>query len=164
MWVYVYLAIGSNLGNRVSNIKKSINYLKSTRGIKFERASCVFESPAQGGPKGQSPYLNLAIKIKTILTPFELLDTLKNIEIKLKRKNDIHWGPRTIDLDILSYSDLVLISDRLSIPHPLMHRRMFVLKPLSEIGPDFIHPIYNKTVLKLLRGMNNGTKKIVPFN
>ena len=149
-----YLAIGSNLGDRKVNIKKSIRYLKSNQRIKVEKSSRLYEFPAQGGSKKQPKYLNAAVKIKTSLPPFDLLEELKSIESRLKRRSVVHWGPRTIDLDILFYDNLVFANDRLFIPHPLLHKRVFVLKPLSEIAPEFIHPLYNKNIKELLRGID----------
>ncbi|MDD5006015.1 MAG: 2-amino-4-hydroxy-6-hydroxymethyldihydropteridine diphosphokinase [Candidatus Omnitrophica bacterium] len=159
-----YLAIGSNLGNRLANIKESLRYLKEINRIHIDKISPIYESSPEGGPKNQPKYLNLALKIKTALAPFDLLNELKIIEKKLKRRNKIHWGPRTIDLDILFYGDLILSSRALSLPHNLLHKRIFVLNPLVGIAPNFIHPVYNKSVKELLRGLKNGNKKIVPFN
>ncbi|MBL7196632.1 MAG: 2-amino-4-hydroxy-6-hydroxymethyldihydropteridine diphosphokinase [Candidatus Omnitrophica bacterium] len=159
-----YLAIGSNLGDRIINIKKSIRYLKSNQRIKFEKASRLYETPAQGGPINQPKYLNAVVKIKTTLPPLDLLEELKLIELKLKRKNMLRWGARTIDLDILFYGDFVFINDRLSIPHPFLHKRIFVLKPLSDIAPNLVHPLYKKSIKELLRKFSKGDEKVIPFN
>jgi 2-amino-4-hydroxy-6-hydroxymethyldihydropteridine diphosphokinase len=158
-----YLGIGSNLGDRIENIGASIRYLKSIPRISVGQISRVYESPACGGPKNQPKYLNAAVKIHTALTPSDLLGVLKSIESKLKRKSSVKWGPRTIDLDILFYGDLVLLSDKLSIPHPLLHKRIFVLKPLSEIAAGLMHPLYKKSIKNLLEGLNKD-KEIVPFS
>ena len=130
-----YLGIGSNLGDRSVNIKESIRYLKLIPRISVKKASSFYETLACGGPRNQPKYLNAAVKIRTSLTPSDLLKKLKNIELKLKRRKSVRWGPRTIDLDILFYGDLVLASDKLTIPHSLLHKRIFVLKPLCEIAP-----------------------------
>jgi 2-amino-4-hydroxy-6-hydroxymethyldihydropteridine diphosphokinase len=118
-----------------------------------EKISPIYETPPCGGPKNQPKYLNAAAKIQTTLTPFDLLAELKEIEIKLRRKKTVRWGARTIDLDILFYSDLVFVSDKLTIPHPLLHKRMFVLRPLCDIAPKLIHPLHGKNIKELLRGM-----------
>lgn len=159
-----YLAIGSNLGNRLSNIKESLRCLRGVHRIQVEKISPIYESLAQGGPKNQPKYLNLTVKIKTELAPLDLLGELKAIERKLKRRNTLHWGPRTIDLDILFYSDIVFLNKGLSLPHQLLHKRIFVLKPLSDIAPQFMHPLYKKTIKELLKGVRDGAKKIVPFS
>jgi 2-amino-4-hydroxy-6-hydroxymethyldihydropteridine diphosphokinase len=159
-----YLAIGSNLGNRIANIKKSLRYLEEAKRIHIDKISPIYESLPQGGPKNQPKYLNLTVKIKTTLTPLDLLREIKIIEKKLKRKNSIHWGPRTIDLDILFYDDLILMSKVLSIPHLLLHKRIFVLKPLSDIAPKFNHPLYKRSIKELLQEFKKDTGKIALFN
>lgn len=162
--VVSYLGIGSNLGDRVINIEKSIRYLKLVTRISIEKVSTFYETPSKGGPKNQPKYLNAVAKIKTALPPLDLLNELKIIESKLKRRKAVRWGPRTIDLDILFYNGLVFINNRLSIPHPLLHKRIFVLKPLSEIAPDFVHPLYKNNIKELLRRLKKNDEKIVPFN
>jgi len=130
--VVCYLGVGSNLGNRRKNIKKALDYLAKTKGIKIEKASRIYETKAVGGvPQGK--FLNAAIKIKTSLTPQLLLETLKKIEKDLGRKNTVRWSPREIDLDILLYGNKVIKIKNLVIPHPRMFEREFVLKPLREI-------------------------------
>ena len=130
--VVCYLAVGSNLGNRRKNIKKALDYLAKTKGIKIEKASRIYETKAIGGV-AQGKFLNAAIKIKTSLTPQLLLKTVKNIEKDLGRKKTVRWGPREIDLDILLYGNKFIKIKNLVIPHPRMFAREFVLKPLREI-------------------------------
>lgn len=127
-----YLAVGSNLGKRRENIKKALEYLAKTKGIKIEKASRIYETEPVGGP-AQAKFLNAAIKIKTSLTPHLLLGTLKKIEKDLGRKKTVRWGPREIDLDILLYANKFIKIKNLVIPHPRMFKREFVLKPLREI-------------------------------
>ena len=130
--VVCYLGVGSNLGNRRKNIKKALDYLVKTKGIKIEKASRIYETKAVGGvPQGK--FLNAAVKIKTSLTPQLLLEALKKIEKDLGRKNTVRWGAREIDLDILLYGNKVTKRKNLVIPHPRMFEREFVLKPLREI-------------------------------
>lgn len=148
--VAAYLGIGSNLGDRVVNIEKSIRYLKLIRRIKVQKVSLLYEFPPQGGPRNQPEYLNAAVKIKTTLLPWDLLSELKTIELKLGRKKAVRWGQRTIDIDILFYNDLVFVNEKLCIPHPLLHKRIFVLRPLSEIALNFVHPLYKENIKKLL--------------
>jgi len=131
--VVCYLGVGSNLGNRGRNIKlavKKIGDLKDTRIIK---ESGFFNFPPAGGPVGQNNYLNAALKIQTKLSAPSLLKKLKKIEDELGRAKTARFGPRIIDLDILLYGDKSIKTKRLTIPHPRMFSRDFVIKPLKEI-------------------------------
>ncbi|MDD5291560.1 MAG: 2-amino-4-hydroxy-6-hydroxymethyldihydropteridine diphosphokinase [Candidatus Omnitrophica bacterium] len=159
-----YLAIGSNLGNRIVNIKESLRLLRGINRIQVEEISPLYESFPQGGPKNQLNYFNLAVAIKTTLAPLDLLGELKAIESKLKRRNTVRWGSRTIDLDILFYGDLVFINEKLAIPHLLLHKRVFVLKPLSDIAPKFEHPLYKKSINELLENLKGKDKIIMPLD
>ncbi len=128
-----YLGIGSNLGNRRKNIKlavKKINALKNTCVLKESK---VIESLPAGGPSGQPDFLNAALKIKTKLSPINLLKELKRIEKDLGRTKTARFGPRVIDLDILLYGDRIMRGERLTIPHPRMFGRDFVTRPLAEV-------------------------------
>jgi len=130
--VVCYLGIGSNLGDRRKNIKRALEILKNTKGIKLEKVSKIYETEPVGGPP-QEKFLNGVIKIKTSLSAPQLLKTLKRIEKYLGRKKTIRFGPRVIDLDILFYKDLVINRKDLKIPHPRCFERRFVLKPLMEV-------------------------------
>lgn len=130
--VVCYLGIGSNLGNRRNNIKKALDYLAKTKGIKIEKTSRIYETEPVGGP-AQGKFLNAAIKIKTSLTPQLLLKTIKKIEKDLGRRKTVRFGPREIDLDILLYGNEVIKRRDLAIPHPRMFEREFVLRPLRDI-------------------------------
>ncbi len=130
--VVCYLGVGSNLGNRRKNIKKALEYLAKTRGIKIEKTSRIYETEPVGGP-AQDKFLNAAIKIKTSLTSCLLLKNIKKIEKDLGRKSTVRFGPREIDLDILLYGNKIIKRRGLVIPHPRMFEREFVLKPLREI-------------------------------
>ncbi|PIP20744.1 MAG: 2-amino-4-hydroxy-6-hydroxymethyldihydropteridine diphosphokinase [Candidatus Omnitrophica bacterium CG23_combo_of_CG06-09_8_20_14_all_40_11] len=130
--IVCYLGVGSNLGNRRENIKKALDYLAKTKGIKIEKASRIYETEPMGDP-AQGKFLNAAIKIRTSLRPQLLLAALKKIEKDLGRKKTVRWGPRKIDLDILLYANKVIKRENLVIPHPRMFAREFVLKPLREI-------------------------------
>ena len=146
----VYLGIGSNLGNRRRNIEKSLSLLKAEKEIRIKKQSSFYITKPVGGPK-QRDFKNGVVLIETTLSAKNLLKALKVIENKLgRKKNAKKWGPRVIDLDILDYGQLVIRSNSLSVPHPLMHERLFVLIPLAQIAPRFKHPILNKTVGKLL--------------
>ena len=128
-----YLGLGTNLGKRQLNIRlaiKKITLLKNTRVLKQSK---IIQTLPVGGPLGQPKYLNAALKISTEFRPLVLLEKLKNIEKELGRKETKRFGARIIDLDILLYDDLLLQSKRLTIPHPRMFRREFVIKPLLEV-------------------------------
>lgn len=145
-----YIALGANLGPREKNIAAALNALEHTRGITVERVSNLYETEAVGGPPGQPAYVNAAARLRVTLTPERLLAVLQQIETSLGRERRERWAPRTIDLDILFYDDRVMSDDNLSIPHPLMHERRFVLEPLAEIAPNVRHPTLGLTPRELL--------------
>lgn len=149
MWIKSYIGIGSNLGDRRKKIQLALKVLKEKKDIIVEKVSPFYETLPVGGPP-QGKFLNGVIEISTTLTPRELLEVLQEIEKALGRVRKERWGPRTIDLDILFYGDLIVNEERLIIPHPLMHKREFVLKPLLRIAPNLIHPVLKKSVKELL--------------
>jgi len=158
----VYLALGSNLGNRRQNVLAAAALMQKIKGIKVGKISKLYETEPWGY-KNQPKFINAAVEIKTELSPLQLFMILKGIEKKLGRKpQKIKWGPRIIDIDILLYGDRVIKTGRLEIPHPQMHRRIFVLRPLSEIAPDVVHPELKKSIKALLeenRKKNEGHKE-----
>jgi 2-amino-4-hydroxy-6-hydroxymethyldihydropteridine diphosphokinase len=131
----VFLALGSNLGNRRHNIEKALHLLKE-KGIIVEKMSSIIETDPVGGPPHQEQYLNAVIQVETKSSPVELLQTLQSIELQLGRTRDVVHGARTIDLDILFYDNLKINTPQLTIPHPRMGQRFFVLEPLKEISPE----------------------------
>lgn len=152
-WHTAYIALGSNLGDKQAYLDQAVQKLSQARGCAVEAVSDFIVTPPYGGVE-QDDFLNGALKLRTLLPPRELLDLLHEIEADAHRKREIHWGPRTLDLDILLYDDLVLDSPELHIPHIEMHKRDFVLKPLAQIAPWVRHPIYRKTVAQLLEDIN----------
>lgn len=152
-WHTVYLAVGSNLGDKEEYIRQGIWKLKKHPQIRVERVSELLVTEPYGGVE-QDKFLNGAVRIKTLLTPKELLTELHRIEAESGRERKIHWGPRTLDLDIIFYDKLVYEDDELIIPHVDMQNRYFVLKPLSEIAPNMRHPILGKTVSEMLAAVN----------
>ena len=129
----IYLGLGSNLGNKTDNLKKAINLIKNFPKTKIVNISKVYETKAWGYTK-QDNFLNLCLEIKSNLSPKELLRKCQSIENKLKRERDIKWGPRTIDIDILIYQDFNLDSKELTLPHPRIKERAFVIWPLLDLN------------------------------
>ncbi|MFQ3676242.1 MAG: 2-amino-4-hydroxy-6-hydroxymethyldihydropteridine diphosphokinase [Endomicrobiia bacterium] len=142
----VYVSLGSNLGNRRNNILASIKYIKQF--AKIIKKSFLYEtSPV--GYLDQPYFFNCAIQIETDLGPMTLLDKLKSIEKLMGRKKTVRWTNRIIDLDILFYNNSIIQTQKLFIPHKELHKRKFVLYPLEDIAPDYIHPILKKTIFQL---------------
>jgi|GEM_PF-552839 len=146
--VTAYLGLGSNVGDREEYIEQAITILKETPGIKVVRRASNYETMPEGN-RSQPQFINSAVEIKTSLDPDKLLAACQAIEDTLGRERGIEWGPRTIDIDILLYKDVVMSEDDLSIPHPLLQERMFVLEPLNEIGARVMHPVLERTVAEL---------------
>ena len=142
-----YIGIGSNLGNRQENCFRALEILEK-RGIKVQRKSSLYETEPWG-VKDQPRFVNMVVQIETTLKPNDLLRILKDIETEIGRQDSFHWGPRMIDLDILLFNDLVLNEEDLQIPHPYLHEREFVLRPLNEIAPEVIHPVFQISIDKL---------------
>ena len=144
----VYIGIGSNLGDRRVNIDRGIELLNQLKDTEVEKVSSLFETDPQGGPP-QGRFLNGALEMVTSILPLELLRKLKWIEKRLGRKRTEACGPRPLDLDLLFYDDVVVKGKELEIPHPRLHQRIFVLRPLAEIAPEVVHPILNKNIARL---------------
>lgn len=148
-WHRVYLGLGSNLGEKDSYLNQAVKSLEETRGCQVEKVSSYLVTEPYGEVE-QDDFLNACLSLKTWLLPEELLERLHEIEKEAHRERKIHWGPRTLDLDILLYDDLVLETEDLIIPHEDMENRDFVLKPLCEIAPGKRHPISGKTIRQLV--------------
>lgn len=142
-----YISIGSNLGDREENCRQAIKLIEKN-GIVVRKQSRMYETEPWG-VKDQPKFINMAIEAETDKKPEELLRVLEEIEKEIGRTETVKWGPRVIDLDILFYDDLILKIPGLEIPHPLLHKREFVLKPLCEIAPDKKHPVTGKTVKEM---------------
>jgi 2-amino-4-hydroxy-6-hydroxymethyldihydropteridine diphosphokinase len=131
--VIVYLGVGSNLGERRKNIKLSVKKIRALKDTQVIKQSKLLETFPCGGPAGQSKYLNAALKIRTCFTPLKLLKKLKDIENSMGRRKTVRFGPRIIDLDVLLYGDETIRNRKLTIPHPRLFSREFVIKPLMEV-------------------------------
>ena len=153
----VYISLGSNLGNRVENIRRAKELVSREKQVKIKKESSIYETEPVGGPL-QGYFLNQVIEIETNFTPMDLLRSLLEIERKLGRKRGINRGPRLIDLDILLFDDLILKEFDLEIPHPRLALRKFVLAPMAEINPEFYHPIFKKKLNDLLKDSGDNKK------
>ncbi len=154
-----YIALGSNLGQREENLRQALAAIAELSGTNVEMLSHFIITAPVGGPAGQEDYCNAAARLATELSPEELLTALAGVEQKLGRfrAGEMRYGPRMMDLDILFYNDWVLDKPELTIPHPRLHERLFVLRPLAEIAPDMIHPLMGKSIMALLRACPMGS-------
>ena len=134
-----YISLGSNLGDRERTLNEAIRELKGSEGIAVLKASTFIETDPVGRTD-QPKFVNSVVEIETSLDPQTLLNRLETIEGRLGRRREVRWGPRTIDLDIVLFGHLTLCTDRLTIPHPEMAKRRFVLEPLFELAPDLTVP------------------------
>ena len=148
-WHEAYIAVGSNMGDSRGHIAKALGQLEKHKDIQVTKVSGLLETLPYGGVEKEN-FVNGMFEIRKLLTPEELLRELHKIEASEGRERKIHWGPRTLDLDIIFYDDLIYSSEDLVIPHVDMENRYFVLKPLSELAPNFRHPITHKTVAQML--------------
>ena len=149
-WHRCFVALGSNLGDKQAYLDGAVEALRTDPCIRLKRVSAYLVTAPYGGVK-QDDFLNGAVELETLYAPQELLDRLHEIELDAKRERLVHWGPRTLDLDILFYDDLVQDEPTLTLPHPDMQNRDFVLRPMAELAPNFVHPIFHKTMGQLLK-------------
>ncbi len=146
----VYLSLGTNLGNKEENLRTAMTLIEEQVGTITSQSALYASAP--WGFDSENTFLNNAISVETSLTPEELLSTTQRIEHTLGRTHksvDGQYSDRLIDIDILLYDDVVMHTPSLTLPHPLMHRRLFVLEPLSEIAPTMIHPLLQKEIATL---------------
>ena len=146
------IALGANLDARAWTLGRALDILRAREDLRFVAVSSFFDTTPVGGPPNQPRYLNAAAELETCLSPRELLDVLLETERVLGRDRSSPERnlPRTIDLDVLLYDEVILSEAGLDLPHPRMHERSFVLGPLSEISPGWVHPVLKKTIRELL--------------
>ena len=145
-----FIGLGSNLGDREANLRQALEHLAQTPETSVVRASSLYDTEPVG-VEDQPHFLNAVAQLETQLTPRQLLWNLMLIERRLGRVRSQRWGPRTIDLDMLLYEDVVMDDEDLQLPHPEMTRRSFVLVPLVELEPLLLHPVTGETMLALLQ-------------
>ena len=147
----VYLGLGSNLGNKGENIHKAITLIGERVGLVVRQSSLISSEP--WGFQSENKFLNSAVKVTTSLSPLQILEKTQQIEREMGRMHKSvggRYSDRLIDIDILMYDDLVVQTDVLTLPHPLMHERLFVMEPLAEIAPRAIHPVFAETIENML--------------
>ena len=148
-----YLGIGSNLGDRRTVLRQACDRLERVPGVSAVRLGPIYETAPVGGPADQGAFLNAAVAVDTELPAAELVAACQRIEQAMGRPDEtqrVRWGPRVLDLDLLLYDEAIIDADGLTVPHPRMHERWFVLKPLADLAPQARHPTLDRTIAELL--------------
>ncbi|MEG2353485.1 MAG: 2-amino-4-hydroxy-6-hydroxymethyldihydropteridine diphosphokinase [Clostridium sp.] len=143
-----FIAVGANVGDKKRNIQDAFGIISKSGHTKIKNTSKFYETKPVGYTE-QDDFINCAIEVETLLTPLELVRFLLGVEKDLKREHIIKWGPRTIDLDVILYDDIISNNPEVIIPHPRMHERMFVLQPLNDIAAYELHPILKKRIFEI---------------
>lgn len=156
-WHKAYLALGSNMGDKEGYIRQALQSMDANPEIRVGKCSTLIRTAPYGGVE-QDDFLNGAVEIETLLPPLELLEELHRLEQNANRERKIHWGPRTLDLDILLYDAEIISMEQLMVPHPDMLNRTFVLEPMAEIAPCLRHPLEGKTMVQLLKELKERTE------
>ncbi len=157
-----YISVGSNLGHKLENCRRGIQLL-TRRHARLKAESRIYQTEPVDYAD-QDWFINIVVKIETILDPHPLLDLTQSIQGKTGRVQDpIRFGPRVLDLDIILYDEMVINSAQLIIPHPRMHKRRFVLKPLCDIDPTIIHPVFKTDVQTLLDSLDVNEQRIIEY-
>lgn len=153
-WHRAFVALGSNMGDKQGYLDGAVEALRADECVRVKKVSSYRVTEPYGGVE-QDDFLNAAMEIETLYDPEELLDALHVLEQAARRERLIHWGPRTLDLDILFYDDLVQDDPALILPHPDLQNRDFVLGPMVELAPNFVHPVLHKTMRQLLDALSS---------
>lgn len=156
-WHKVYLSLGSNMGDKRENLLEAIKRVGELENTEVVKSSTILETEPFGYIE-QDNFLNACLEVKTLLTPQEFLSSILKIELDMGRVREIKWGPRVIDIDILFYDNEIIQEDNLAVPHPWICEREFVLEPLSEIAPNYVHPLERKTIMMLARKLKESGK------
>ncbi len=157
------IALGSNLGDRRRQLESAVGELSSSRDVVLKAVSPLYETAPVGGPDNQGAYLNGAALIETGLKASALLAYLHEIEAHHERERLVRWGARTLDLDLLTYDSLLSDDVDLELPHPRMHVRRFVMVPVCDIAPDWVHPRLNRTMHDILQDIPVEPGDLRPF-
>lgn len=157
-WKQVYLGIGSNLGDKKRYLENAVASLKQNELIREVKCSEWMVTEPYGGVE-QDDFLNGALELQTLYDPYELLDFLQKLELQAGRERKVHWGPRTLDLDILFFEDFISADPMLTVPHPDLENRGFVLRPLAQLNPCCRHPVNGKSIKQMLRELEIEEKK-----
>ena len=155
-----FIGLGSNLGNRLGNLRGAIAAIREMPGLTITQMSSVYETEPVGH-RDQPKFINAVIEVACELSPADLLTVLLRIEKHMGREPRGKWEPRVIDLDIIYYGDQILKTHELTVPHPEAARRVFVLEPLAEIAPDFVDPVERKPVQELLAQLDRAGQAVV---
>jgi 2-amino-4-hydroxy-6-hydroxymethyldihydropteridine diphosphokinase len=154
-----FIGIGSNRGNRKENCETAVRIIATNKDTEGIRKSSLYETEAWG-EESQNNFINCVAEIKTGKNVFDFFSLLQQTENKIGKKKEGFWGPRNIDIDLLFFGQEIINEPDLKVPHPFLHLRRFVIKPLSEIAPDFIHPTLNQSIKILLKKLTD-TKKVL---
>lgn len=146
----VFLGLGGNLGEPLELFRQARQRLLEHPQIAELKSSALYRTPPVGGPAGQPDYLNAVLELETDLSAGELLVLCQALEHEGGRTREIHWGPRTLDIDLLFFANVVSAEPELTLPHPRLHLRRFALEPLKDLAPGFRHPLLDRSVVDLL--------------
>jgi len=162
--ITVYIGLGSNMGDRQAYCEEAVRLVSRFPATSIIRVSSLYET-APIERTDQDWFINCVVAVRTSLSPQELLRACQEVEQFLGRKRTVRFGPRTIDMDILFYGDRIIQEPGLTIPHPRAHERRFVLEPLAEIAPETEHPVFRKTVVQILKELQNPqeVRRSMPF-